>query len=279
MNATLTRPAIGQYKTDEKLLEYKVLCKKYGERNLSSAIIYTGLSPYNGMEIYAQISGMIALSQNKKTGSSAQLTILVNKMHPNEALKTGADVAICGQCPLRGHYSETLGKMVDRLCYVQVNKSPSSKHRAKEKGTTITLTPHEAGVILYANGKRTVRLGEYGDPAMIPVEIYDELFMASEGKWLGYTHQWKESFFDSAIFNYTMASLDNDMTREELEQAHGDTARSYRVTESYDDIRPNEIACPSKDKVSGIIVLQCNDCNLCAGAGLNAKNIVIVKNT
>jgi hypothetical protein len=66
-----------------------------------------------------------AESSNEKTGAMVQTYILRADMSPMDALRAGADTAICGDCPHRSPISGGTG-----ACYVQVAKAPEGIWRA-----------------------------------------------------------------------------------------------------------------------------------------------------
>ncbi len=61
-------------------------------------VLYEGPSAINGENIAAILT---LGSTNKKTGNMAQLWILAKDTAPHIAQKTGADSAICGDCPIK----------------------------------------------------------------------------------------------------------------------------------------------------------------------------------
>ncbi|MEG1912973.1 MAG: hypothetical protein RR091_10835 [Cloacibacillus sp.] len=109
-----------------------------------------------------------------------QLWIMSADAAPNEALKTGADIAVCGACPLRG-----------KTCYVEIGKAPRSVWLAGNSGKYRTLAnAKEAQRLLI--GLKPMRLGAYGDPAALPEAVIKELADLSHGNYTGYTHQWRD---------------------------------------------------------------------------------------
>ena len=116
--------------------------------------------------------------------------------------------------------------------------------------------------------KRTLRLGGYGDPAMLPEKVMDGI-VSDYDNWLGYTHQWRRKFAEWSK-KYCMASVDSI---EEYRQAVDAGWRTFRV--SYDGkTEKGEIVCPSTTHD-----VKCVDCNLCDGSRGEQdkrKNIVIV---
>ena len=237
----------------------------------SSAIFWQGPSPYNGQPIMAVISGLRKPSDNDKTGHMAQVDILVADEHPVEAIKTGADAAICGGCPLRRNDE-------GRICYVNVGFGPSAKFRAQLAARYIHMEPETVGLILRERGI-TARFGSYGDPAMLPFEVVDAVIGTAGTGWTSYTHQWNEPWFDARHLQYAMASLDHINTVDKLRSLHP-TARYYRLADSYEGIGSDEVRCPSdktQRKADGRRQVTCETCLLCGGAGKAAKSVVIVE--
>ena len=233
---------------------------------ITSAIIYRGPSMADGRPIMAVISQLGPKgSDNAKTGDMAQIDILLEDEHPVEARKTGHDSAICGACPLRVS-----------VCYVNVGFGPASKYRAVKRGNVPEMTPGAVGAILRERG-RAIRIGAYGDPGMVPFEIWRALLDAAGTAHTSYTHQWRESWFDPRHLSISMASVDYENTVEELRERFPD-ARHYRLASDYGDVdRTLEVKCPSKAD-DGTRRVQCVDCGLCGGTDRAAKSIVIVEN-
>ena len=241
-------------------------------RNASSGIIWQGPSPVNGEAIMAVVSGLRTPSANDKTGVMAQVDILVANEHPLQAIKSGADAAVCGACPLR---PDKLGK---RICYVTLAHAPASKFNAAGRGSYEVITPYQLGVIL-AYRNRGIRFGSYGDPAMLPYEVAQTILEVSGVRHTSYTHQWMQPWFDARHLSYSMASVDAENTVAMLHAIHPD-ARYYMLVESYEALPTATIACPSKaDRRNddGSRKVTCADCGLCAGAARQAKNVAIVE--
>tara|TARA_R100000808_G_scaffold24792_2_gene58378 strand:+ start:3372 stop:4166 length:795 start_codon:yes stop_codon:yes gene_type:complete len=257
--------SIESYAVNEhSLVKYSQLSKE--KRQATSAVIWRGVSPVNGDNIMAVVSGLVKPSDNAKTGVMAQVSILLADMHPVEGYKSGADQAICGNCPLRLDQSQN-GK---RICYVNVGFGESSKFRAMMANKYIDLTPAEVGAILKER-QLGIRFGSYGDPAMLPFEIVDTIITIAGTKYTSYTHQWTESFFDNRHLKYSMASLDHVNTVDALQEQHPE-ARYYRLADSYENLAQNEVKCPSdKD------LITCAKCGLCSGTNLKAKSVVIIE--
>jgi hypothetical protein len=213
--------------------------------------VYQGPSALDGSPIVAVVT---LRSSNTKTGDMAQLWILPALANPVEAVKRGVDASVCGDCKHRGVNGSA------RTCYVNVGQAPLSVYRAYTAGRYTHSLDAACDAIAYDALK--VRLGAYGDPAALPLEIIARLASASSG-WTGYTHQWKSR---PELARYCMASVDS------LEEQTSATAlgwRCFRVLAVGQGIdAPDTILCPS-DKV------QCSKCRLCAGTSRPAKSIAI----
>lgn len=207
-------------------------------------------------------TGFTRASANAKTGSMIQIWILVKAENPLDAIKSGSDVAVCGDCPLRG----TLGK--GRACYVNLGQAPLAVWRAWQRGTYQTLAANSPDYDLLFTG-RAVRFGAYGDPVFIPFEIVSRIAGFAK-KHTGYTHQWQNPLY-SAYKRFVMASADS--------AALGTLARSqgwrtFRVTPVGQLVLDAaEIVCANTTK--GI---SCEQCGLCNGSQIGraaVKSIAI----
>ena len=214
-------------------------------------VVYNGPSAINGAPIVAIVTMQ---SSNAKTGNMAQLWILPALTSPVEAIKRGIDAAVCGDCKHRGVNG------AERSCYVNVGQAPLSVFRSWQAGRYMASLDAASDAIAY--DARLVRLGAYGDPAALPLDVVSRIAGASAG-WTGYTHQWRAN---PTLAQYCMASVDS---LAEQEEATALGWRCFRVLEVGQQIDvANTIICPS-DKV------QCAKCRLCAGTSRPAKSIAI----
>ena len=207
--------------------------------------VWSGKSPFDGGDIVAAVSNG---SQNVKTGDLDTLWILPANEEPHHAVKSGADSAVCGDCPHRRDH----GSLGD--CYVLPFQAPLAVHRSLDK----------------AQGRRrkSIRLGGYGDPAMLPKAVIASL-VESYRTSLGYTHQWKRRWA-SWSKRFCMASVDSV---QEAKKAWAKGWRTFRV--SYDGaMTANEILCPSV--THGVLCKDCNLCNGSTGTKDKRKSIVVM---
>ena len=91
-------------------------------------VLYEGPSRIDGAPIVAIACRITEASGNAKTGAMVQTFIMRQDIAPHEALKTGDDSSVCGDCPLR-----PIHKGATR-CYVRVYQAPLSVWNAYNRG-------------------------------------------------------------------------------------------------------------------------------------------------
>lgn len=162
-------------------------------------VLQRSKSPIDGAPI---VVVMTLQSANRKTGNMAQVWILREDESPVEAVKSGLDRSICGDC-IHRYRQLPNGKWV-RSCYVNVGQAPLSVWRAYKAGNYKMLWTNEA--LEAAVTGRAIRWGAYGDPAMVEPKMVRWLnrYAASH---TGYTHQWRKDFAQ-AFRGTFMASCD-----------------------------------------------------------------------
>jgi len=209
-------------------------------------IIDRGLSPIDGQPYVAILT---LESSNRKTGNMAQVWILCEDINPVEAVKTGKDVTICGNCP---HRKQADGS---RSCYVNVGQGPNSIWQAYKRGIySKAWSYHQLSQILKS---KRIRWGAYGDPSVIDPGIVLTLNQYAQGH-TGYTHQWR-SEFASPFVGIFQASCDgfNDYLK-----ASDMGWKTFTVV--------SKIAAPNYAKQCPATVAnsaaQCITCKLCDGA-------------
>ena len=214
-------------------------------------VLWEGGSPFNGEPIVA-IATM--QSSNEKTGNMVQVWILSQSKHPTQAIKDGTSASICGTCPAQG-----------TSCYVQEAKAPAGVYRCyKNNGYSRNVDD-----FMHLIRRRDVRLGAYGDPAMVPFEVLDPIVRSVHG-WTGYTHQWL--WCDPRFREICMASVD---TEAEYHAAKAAGWRTFRVKPKDAPRFKRECVCPASDEAGNKV--QCIDCRICQGTRKhpNASDVVI----
>lgn len=222
-----------------------------GSRNI---LLYDGPSRLNGARIL-----VIATAQNgnRKIGHMLQLWIIPS-ISPLAALRSGADAAVCGDCPHRGN-----GRGQQRSCYVW---SPGVDNIWQARAKAIVMTPRHFAV---THPGLQLRIGAYGDPVAVPIEIWTPLLERAAG-WTAYTHQWRLPLA-RPFRQWCMASVDSAAEQREASLAGW---RTFRVRGADDGLQADEITCPASAEAGHRVV--CADCELCRGAARQAKSIAIV---
>jgi hypothetical protein len=208
----------------------------------NGTILYQGPSLLDGKPI---VCIGLKSSDNVKTGAMAQTFILRADIGPIEAVKTGGDESICGDCPHRGN-----GDGTARSCYVTYHFGPNGIFKKFQRGG---YTDSPVGFFKGLN----LRLGSYGDPGAVPFEVWQNALEGTIGH-TGYTHAWRKA--DPRLAGVCMASCDSESDRVEA-MAKG--YRTFRVRSASDSIMPGEFVCPASEEAGKR--LTCENCKACAG--------------
>ncbi|CAB4166512.1 hypothetical protein UFOVP839_39 [uncultured Caudovirales phage] len=221
---------------------------------MAGFIFFRGPSPIDGAPIVAIAT---LKSANAKTGDMVQTWILREDISPLDAIATGADASICGNCSHRGDAKRK------RICYVDVGKAPMGVWNAFHRGQYIDLS-NDPGTVAILIAQRIVRMGAYGDPAMVPVAQWRMLLAGSAGR-TGYTHAWRR-MWAQALKPYVMASADS-VAEQDLARSMG--WRTFRVRSESEPLQSNEFACPASPEAGN--KKQCITCKACDGADRPGK--------
>jgi hypothetical protein len=231
-------------------------------------VVYDGPSMLTGDRIVAIAT---LHSTNRKTGNMVQVWYLLADHDPITGNRTGADIAICGNCGSRGiaRPEAQTGMASARACYVDLGRAPMGIWGAWMHGKYPTASGH-AAIAAIGRG-REVRLGAYGDPAVVPSYINESLVSEANGH-TAYSHQiaWSgPTGFDAALM---MVSADQ---LPDAERAWSIGARTFRVVGDQSElVKGREILCPASEEAGKRT--QCQRCLLCGGASVAAKSIAIV---
>lgn len=220
-----------------------------------NAIIWRGPSQLTGAPIFVIAS---AKTSNRKIGEMVQLWILTEQ-DPIEAVKSGEDRAICGDCQFRGDRGK------QRTCYVEYWRAPENIHQYRHNAEVTTPADFAVDV---AFDSLQLRIGAYGDPVAVPMSVWQPLLDAAGG-WTAYTHQWKRPV-SRAYRSWCMASVDS---LAEQREAAARGWRTFRVRPVGDDLLSDEVICPASEEGGHRAV--CAECSLCRGAARPAKHVVI----
>ena len=191
-------------------------------------------------------------STNVKVGDVPQIWILRADTPPNEAAKQDLDKVVCGDCALRGNG-----------CYVVLFMGPLSVYKAWKRGIYPEVSVRQFAGLVRAP---IVRVGAYGDPAAVPIHIWDKLrkHLNPAIKMVGYTHQWADMpILSSAQYaRYFMASVESSHQRD-LAKRLG--YRTFRIRRPGAAVLEGEFQCPAVDDGSPI-KMTCDRCGACDGS-------------
>lgn len=221
-------------------------------------ILQETVSKIDGKPIVVIATGIASSSKNRKTGNMIQVWIIRSDINPCEAIMTGCDYSVCGNCPHRAN-----GNVKERTCYVNVPKAVLSIYRAYKRGS---YEVWDGNLDVFRN--RRVRWGAYGDPSLIDTSIVKSISHAAMN-WTGYTHQWNNPIGEQ-YRTFFQASCDSIALKEEAKAQGWGTFTVAPVGFNIKSLGKVTV-CPASldDNV------QCIDCGKCNGAHEHARQIVI----
>jgi len=231
---------------------------------MDSGVIYRGPSLYDGAPIVVVAAWS---KRNRKTGGMLQTYVIRDDMDPLQASKTGADRAICGDCPHRGDATAEPDRKQakNRTCYVFLGQGPLIVWRALQRGAYPAALQPQARAALGRG--RLVRVGTYGDPGAVPAYVWEQLLSEASG-WTAYTHQsgWRPDLAMQSADSYDQAA-----------RFWAQGQRTFRVVASTDEIDlEREVICPASKEAGARTT--CAKCKLCNGAASKSpKSVAIVQ--
>lgn len=229
-------------------------------------VLWRGKSLLDNNPIAVIATGIFGKSENRKTGELVQTYILRTDISPELARRLGKDKSICGDCKHKEN----------NTCYVNLCHGPipvfnafhNNKYREFVSGDEQLFTD------------KKVRFGAYGDPAAVPVEVWEEISKISAG-FVGYTHQWNNKKCDQRLKHFCMASVDSirgyDKEYENAKKLGWRTFRVYGTLKQEDFksvLKSGEIICPASKE--GGLLTNCKKCLICSGTSKpKVKDIMI----
>jgi len=226
-------------------------------------VLYRGPSLIGHGNVVAIVVGFRRPSRNSKTGPMLQCYILPDRDSPLAALQGNRNQAACGRCALQGRYDAARGRMVDRVCYVNVGHAPEGIWSAlkRRQYPRYCAARHRH---LFAGSD--IRIGAYGDPAALPVPLVRWLSAVGRS-WTGYSHQlfWIDQRRAAALSRYLMASCHTPAQ-------HGEALRrgwrAFTVVPHGSAPPDGAVECPHYSH--GV---TCQDCGMCRGTSLAARSV------
>lgn len=222
--------------------------------------VWSGNSQITGDPIMVlAIKAATPKSANAKTGDMWQMYILPALVKPTDAIATGADQSVCGNCPHRrgGPDADPAAFIGDCYTYGTTAVAANGSFRMHHDGRSLAFTPD------MVTGDK-VRLGAYGDPAAVPYEVWETILSASAGH-TGYTHQWRDC--DPRFRDVVMASCDSI---EDMREATARGWRCYTVVPVGTGKINGAVPCPSPR-------IKCESCLKCDGVGNGRRGNVSIE--
>lgn len=210
---------------------------------------------FDGKPVALYVSSHRRPSRNMKTGWMVQTWIMRRRVDPLTALKKRDDGAVCGDCTLRSGHG----------CYVNVSRAPKAVWKSGNARELVD----PAEVLNETYPFVPVRIGAYGDPAVVPIGVWRKLL--GTRKWTGYTARWRRT---KTFASLVMASVQSSEQRAE---AKSRGYRTFRILAKKEDIEQGEILCPaSKEMGHRTVCATCLLCNGSRGPDDKRKDIAIV---
>ena len=207
-------------------------------------VIQESTSPIDGSKIVVILT---MGSSNRKTGNMCQVWILRADVNPVQAVNTGDDYSICGNCP---HRKQADGS---RSCYVNVGQAPNSVWKTYQAGK-YERDLHVLGAREAVAGRK-IRFGAYGDPALIKPLIFRILTNAAAGH-TAYTHQWREPWAQWTA-GHMQASCDG---MADYLEASSRGFKTFAVIPKNGDSYSGKL-CPATAEGSKVTCLTCSLCD------------------
>lgn len=231
---------------------------------MTGVVFYEGPSKIDGKPI---VGIATFRSGNAKVGHLIQTWIIRSDIHPMDAINSGADSSVCGNCPLRGRIADASERTVKgkfggdtankgRSCYVNVSQAPAAVYKTYKAGKYPILSREHRRLFM----GRGLRFGSYGDPVAVPLAAWKLLESLCTGKsHPGYTHQWRNPKF-KAWAKKLMASTH---TVEDNAEAVAMGWRTFRTVLNLKERTGLEIVCPGSKEAG--FKATCETCGACNG--------------
>ena len=218
--------------------------------------VYDGPSLLDGERIIALVTGLKTPSSNTKTADMLQSWIMRYDVAPHVAIKTGQDSSVCGNCALRPFLADQRPEHIKKPCYVLTFQAPRSTWKANRD---LPVTPPDK--IVDFIGGRQFRFGSYGDPAAVPMWVWNAC--KNGERRAGYSHQWDNPATQSIAADLGRLLMASVHTSTERARAKANGLRTFRVIQSLAEIEPGEVLCPASKEAG--FKTTCDRCGLCDG--------------
>ena len=235
--------------------------------------VWRGNSLIDDAEIVVLMSGITRKSINGKTLDMIQISIVRTDVSPLEAVQTGLDRSICGDCKLREIIAKS--ENLDNKCYVDKTRGIGGTWQSWNSGKVAKMSPLDASILISqlkqcncekphkrkqscSNKSLGVRFGSYGDPASVPVHVWNDIRSVFKGMSTSYTHRWDNP--NVQLQGFTMASIDSQThpdIHKAIDYANSLGYRTYRVLAKGETLRPDEMLCPEANGKQTARIVDC----------------------
>lgn len=223
-------------------------------------VLYEGPSAIDNAPIVIIANRIESASNNSKTGAMVQTFIMRADIAPHEAVKSGADASICGNCP---HRPSLFGS-----CYVKVFQAPLSTFKAYKSGRyALPGADYDPALLPELFAGTLFRIGSYGDPGAAPIGFWGPLVAHAKAV-NGYSHQWQTR---PDLKSHCMASVETE-SQAKTAQALG--WRTFRVKLATENKVSGEVVCPASKEAGA--KTSCADCRACGGLSAKAKASIVI---
>lgn len=230
----------------------------------AGVILYEGASLLDGSPIVAIANRITDASTNAKTGAMVQSFIIRSDVHPMQALRSGQDASICGDCMHRPNAEGV------RTCYVNVSRSVASVYRAFTRGRYARPgIDYDVRILADLFADLAFRAGTYGDPTAAPFQVWRRATLKARAI-TGYSHQWRTKKFQSFRL-LCMASADSVA---DMDAAQALGWRTFRVRSRSELTRKGEVICPASAEAGH--KTDCASCKACGGTSAKAKASIVI---
>jgi len=243
------------------------MIKALKRNDFAGVILYEGPSKLDGQPIAVIANRITTASNNDKTGAMVQTFIVRSDVNPVEALRTGEDASVCGDCKRRPVNAKALGI---RRCYVKVFQSVLSTWKAyKRDRYARPIVDYDPRILPELFADKAFRMGSYGDPTAAPFQVWERATRKA-AMVNGYVHQWHRPEFDK-FKALAMASADSEA---EAQQAWGSGWRSFRVRSKDEARLSGEAPCPASKEAGAKV--SCTDCKACGGLSASVRKSITI---
>lgn len=243
------------------------MIKALRNNTFAGVILYEGPSKLDGQPIAVIANRITTASNNDKTGAMVQSFIVRSDVNPVEALRSGDDASVCGDCKRRPLNAKAQGL---KPCYVKVFQSVLSTWKALQRGRYARpIVDYDPRILPDLFSGKAFRMGSYGDPTAAPFQVWERATRKA-AMVNGYVHQWHRPEFDK-FKALAMASADSEA---EALQAWGAGWRSFRVRSKDEARLSNEAPCPASKEAGAKV--SCTDCKACGGLSASVRKSIVI---